>query len=228
MNINIDIVHDTINVILFIVLLNFIYCYNMECKNIEHMDMTMFASDSNYSSVTNSKKLNEDTITIGLKNKLEKLEQDLINQRTVTRDYIMMDHLKRDYLKNRDLAVIYDPLTAPEGRIEYEEYVFPNNKFNIKTRGEPDDYIMVGLLYNKEINKNYQLYGRRIYPGAYEWEYYILGRDISGLEFKFPHHHYNKQEILDGEIIKVPVDDYLYHVKIYKFDQPRYNPYPLF
>ena len=73
------------------------------------------------------------------------------------------------------------------------------------------------------MNKNYQLFGRRIYPGAYEWEYYIRGKDVGGLDFKFPID--SKQELMDGSSINVPIDNNVYQVKIYNYDQPRYNPY---
>ena len=95
--------------------------------------------------------------------------------------------------------------------------------YNIKTRGEPDEYQLIGLLYNSIINKNYQLYGRRIYPGAFEWEYYIRGRDIGGLDIKFPIN--NKQEIYDDTILNIPLDNIDFRVKIYKYDTPRYNPF---
>ena len=137
------------------------------------------------------------------------------------------DILKQLFLKDRDMGAVYNPLKPPEQRMEARQYPNPKNVFWEKTRGEPDDYQLVGLLYNTEVNKNYQLYGRRLYPGAYEWEYYIRGKDIGGLEIKFPIHHYHKNEIYDDTILRIPLDDLEYRVKIYKYDQPRYNPFIL-
>ncbi len=134
--------------------------------------------------------------------------------------------LKHLFIKNRDEDAVYNPLAPPEQRVEERQYPYPNNMFWEKTRGEPDDYQLVGLLYNTDINKNYQLYGRRIYPGSYEWEYYIRGKDIGGLEFKFPIQLNNKEEIRDGMVINVPIDKNTYTVSIYNYNQPRYNPFP--
>jgi hypothetical protein len=136
--------------------------------------------------------------------------------------------LKKIFLKQRDEGVVYNPLKPPEQRIEETQYPFPNTKWWERTRGDPDEYQLVGLLYNTDSNKNYQLYGRRVYPGSYEWEYYIRGKDVGGLDYKLPIAKQNKEEIRDGENISVPIDSNTYSVSIYNFDQPRYNPFPNF
>jgi hypothetical protein len=138
----------------------------------------------------------------------------------------IMKLLKEIFLKNRDENVVYNPLAAPEQRVENRQYPYPNNVFGEKTRGEPDDYQLVGLLYNTDVNKNYQLYGRRVYPGSYEWEYYIRGRDAGGLDIKFPIQLKNKEEIRDGIQLTIPIDKNIYNVSIYNYDVPRYNPFP--
>ena len=133
--------------------------------------------------------------------------------------------LKQLFLKNRDADAVYNPLAPPEQRMEARQYPY-NNKFWERTRGDPDDYQLVGLLYNTDLNKNYQLYGRRVYPGSYEWEYYIRGKDVGGLDFKFPIQLNNKEEIRDGMQLNVPIDKNIYNVSIYDYDLPRYNPFP--
>ena len=138
----------------------------------------------------------------------------------------LLQLIKDAFLKNRDENAVYNPLAPPEQRVERRQYPYPNNVFGEKTRGEPDDYQLVGLLYNTDINKNYQLYGRRVYPGSYEWEYYIRGKDAGGLDFKFPIQLKNKEEIRDGMQLTVPIDKNVYNVSIYNYDQPRYNPFP--
>jgi hypothetical protein len=144
----------------------------------------------------------------------------------------IMNILKQIFLKNRDENAVYNPLAPPEQRVESKQYPYPNNtnsySFWEKTRGEPDDYQLVGLLYNTDVNKNYQLYGRRIYPGAYEWEYYIRGKDAGGLDFKYPIQLNNKEEIRDGTTITLPIDKNIFNVSIYNYDLPRYNPFPNF
>ncbi len=138
------------------------------------------------------------------------------------------DDFKHWLLGNRYRQAVKDPLTPPDRSVEERQLPLPNNYFQERTRGDPDDYQMVGLLYNTNINKNYQLYGRRIYPGAYEWEYYILGRDAGGLEYKYPLALNNNAELLDGTTINIPIDSNPYNVSIYKYDYYRYNPYPNF
>ncbi len=96
-------------------------------------------------------------------------------------------------------------------------------KINEHTRGEPENYQVVGLLYKEGVDKKYQLFGRRVYPGSPDWEYYIGGRDSGGLDYKFPLD--TKEEIHDGKTIINHMDGETYNVKIYNFDKPRYIPY---
>ena len=190
-------IHDIINILLVVILANSIY----RCKTVEHMDMSMFAD-------------NNTTNQAIIKKRLESLESNLL-----------FDRLFR-FLKIRDQKAVFDVLSPPEQRVEAQQYPDvsnPNLRLNIRTRGEPDDYQMVGLLYNKDVNKNYQLFGRRLYPGSYELEYYVRGRDSGGLDIKFPVNQ--KQEIMDNSTLNLPIDDNVYQVKIYNFDQPRYNPF---
>lgn len=170
--------------------------------------LTLFVCQQLYYYITNPEKMT-DTSNI----------QDAYNN--------LIAILKKLFLKNRDENTVYNPLAPPEQRIESRQYPFPNMNWQ-RTRGDPDDYQLVGLLYNTDVNKNYQLYGRRIYPGAYEWEYYIRGKDAGGLDIKFPIQLQNKEEIRDGMVINIPIDKNQYTVSIYNYDQPRYNPFPVF
>ena len=158
--------------------------------------------------------INEDTI--------EK-EENTTNQNTMD-----WNRIKDWLLKWKYRQAVEDPLTPPDRSVENRQVPFPNYYFQERTRGDPDDYQLVGLLYNTSLNKNYQLYGRRIYPGAYEWEYYILGKDVGGLEYKFPLALKNNAELLDGTTINIPIDSNTYNVSIYNYDYYRYNPYPKF
>ena len=93
-----------------------------------------------------------------------------------------------------------------------------------RTRGEPGDYMLVGLLYNSTMNKNYKLYGRRTYPGSPQWEYLVVGKDIGGLDIDVPLS--NKDEIMDGSIVSIPIDSNQYTVKIYNYNDLIYNSDP--
>ncbi len=143
-------------------------------------------------------------------------------------DNMSWDNFKYYFLNKKYKQVLNDPLIPPERSVEGRQLPMPNYYFQERTRGDPDDYQLIGLLYNTKINKNYQLFGRRIYPGAYEWEYYILGRDVGGLEYKFPLKLNNNAELLDGTTINIPIDSNPYSVTIYNYDYYRYNPYPKF
>ena len=124
-------------------------------------------------------------------------------------------------LKERDQNVVFDPLTAPEMRVEKRQY--PRVMFSEYTRGIPDEYQLMGVLYNNEMNKTYQLYGRQTYPGSYIFEYYYRGKDTGGLEYKFPID--NNIILNDGDTISLITESNPFTVKIYNFDSPKYIPY---
>jgi hypothetical protein len=139
--------------------------------------------------------------------------------------------MKDDYLLQRDYGVVYNPLAPPEQRVESQQYPYPQVLFNERTRGEPDNYQMVGLLYNTDKNKQFQLYGRRVYPGSPDWEYYLRGMDEGGLDTKLPIAFEQGQytqypELLNGQQINIPYDTDPYTVTIYQNEQYRYNPFP--
>ena len=125
-------------------------------------------------------------------------------------------------LKQRDIGVIRSEIEPPERRYDsYGGFL----KLNERTRGEQDNHQLVGILYNNEnnIDKVYQLYGRREYKGSDLWEYYIRGVDKGGLDYKFPLK--NNREIRDGEKITLDVDKKTYTVKIYDYTEFKYIPY---
>jgi len=135
------------------------------------------------------------------------------------------DLIEKKSDKNYSNKVIENPVIAPE-RI-YDVNSENNNlqkylKINERTRGEPDQYQLVGMLYNIDSNKNYNLYGRHTYPGSYEWEYYVDGKDIGGNYFKFPLDI--KNEIRDNTQIKLPLSSDPFIVKIYEYKEMKYIP----
>ena len=133
------------------------------------------------------------------------------------------DYSLRYQLKNRDRSVVEDTLVAPEKRVERHQYT--SLKLYENTRGDPDDYQLLGVLFNNTVNKTYQLFGRRTYPGSPLFEYYYRGRDSGGLDFKFPLSR--NEEIYEGDSIILPTDNIQFEVKIYPNDLPRYNPFVL-
>ena len=132
--------------------------------------------------------------------------------------------INKKELNRRDASIVTNKLVAPERRHEAHNYIKLQDKMiiNEHTKGEPENYQIVGLLYKDNEDKKYQLFGRRTYPGSPEWEYFIGGTDTGGLDYKFPLDI--KQEIYDGNDIINPIDNDTCKVKIYNFDKPRYIP----
>jgi hypothetical protein len=187
---------DILNIVLVMYILIFVF------KNNETL--------SNFTLIKKSVKVkteNQTTTSTNNNNSNQELEQELYKRK----------------LLYRDRSILEDKLIAPEQRHESHVHVEFDKPSPIYTRGEPENYQLVGLLSREDIDKKYQLFGRRTYPGSPEWEYYIGGRDSGGLDYKFPID--NKQEIYDGTTMVNPVDNDTYNVKIYEFNKPRYIPF---
>lgn len=109
---------------------------------------------------------------------------------------------------NHLMEKIYNPLVAPERRY---------NGINREVVG----YQMIGYVYND--NDRYPLFGRYKYPGRSEkWEYYVI--DETRNRLKIPFKSINDNEITDGETINIPSLGNGFTVKIYDYEQFRYNP----
>jgi len=126
-----------------------------------------------------------------------------------------------------DKNILYDPLKAPERRIDIRQYPIPLlNKINIPSRGYPDNYQLIGLLSRTNDEKILQLFGRATYPGSNQYEYYVINEN-NGFTNKIPIETKGKKEIDDGEYLNIPIFDQNkgdFQVKLYKYDTPRYNP----
>jgi hypothetical protein len=152
-----------------------------------------------------------------------------------------------------DRSKLYDPQVNPDRRPSIDE--LPTRDFqkeiDIATRGYPDAYIMMGLLISdsrrKEVknfdkkenrkkskkNNKYdgdiadrvvlKLFGRKNYPYSARYEYYALD-DNYGNYIKYPI-DLRRDEIYDGDDIRVVGFDRIFNVNLYKYDMPRYYPY---
>ena len=155
---------------------------------------------------------------------------------------IIKNNRSKSYNKNINIpnklhTVIYTPTNSTDikqnklntfkintsNQSEYPHLRSNNNfiKINEKTRGTPEHYNLIGVLYNED--KKYNLYGRSAYRGSYEWEYYIEGNDTGGLVYTIPLD--NQKEIIDGSLIKIPTSNLIFRAKIYKLDKYKYIPY---
>jgi hypothetical protein len=139
---------------------------------------------------------------------------------------------KRYALETRDVEAVFNDFKAPERRDQ--EYSYPTdsvkNLINVPTRGLPDNYHSVGVLVRKKDEKVLQLFGRQIYPGSSQWEYYVSGADNYGYPNKMPVPNRGNRELEDKQRVELPWLDKSkgnFEVNLYNFDVPRYNPFAL-
>ena len=130
------------------------------------------------------------------------------------------------YLNNRDADVLYNEFAPPERR--EPEYQYPNkylrNRFDIPTRGTPDNYQLLGVLLRNNTETAYKLFGRQIYPSSSQYEYYALGV-MDNNEIKLPIKTRGDREIEDNQVVMIPGTDVSkgeFRVKLYNFNAPRY------
>lgn len=152
----------------------------------------------------------------------------ILNDKTEKSEEILNNLPIRKLLEYRDRNVLFDPLIAPERRVDFTQYPLKLlNDINIPTRGYPDNYQLIGLLSRTDDEKILQLFGRPTYPGSNLFEYYAT-TETNGFSNKIPIETKSKREIEDGDLVKVPIFDQNkgdFKVKLYNYDTPRYNPY---
>ena len=142
---------------------------------------------------------------------------------------LVEDIERRNYLTNRDMNVAYNDFAPPERR--QPEHAYPmryvRNRINVATRGLPDNHQIVGIAMRTNTETTYNLFGRQTYPGSNQYEYYVQKGD-DNTSIKLPVQTKGDKEIEDGQIIMIPGTDHTkgqFKVKLYNYDQPRYNPY---
>jgi hypothetical protein len=135
---------------------------------------------------------------------------------------------KRLLLSARDRAILLNDFAPPERRIP--EYAYPDgyvkSLLNIPTRGDVDNYQLLGVVLRNNTETAYNLFGRQTYPGSNQYEYYVQG-NMRGNIVKIPISINGNREIDDEQIIDIPGTNQTigsFKVKLYKIDVPRYNP----
>lgn len=158
----------------------------------------------------------------------EKLEKEKVKSKKRNNLFVSSDEYEKyNFLKKRDMDTVYDPLSPPERRLP--RHIYPKKSikkhFNYPTRGYPDDYQMLGILSRESDENILQLYGRQLYPGSSQWEYYLIRNGLESV--KIPIKKGNNQEIDNNEILDIPQFNSSkgkFKVTLYKLDAPRYNP----
>lgn len=155
-------------------------------------------------------------------NKVETLQEELFRCQSSTQRCLSDLQEKSEYIEKsqslsktpeRNVALnrIYNPLLPPER-------TYPGGRLN---KPATQDFQQIGFVYNG--NERYPLYGRPKYPGRTEkYEYYII--DETRNRLKIPYKSKNDNELYDGDKIYVDVLNNEFDVKIYEYDQFRYNP----
>lgn len=193
---------------------------------------------------TNSKSLvttpvnesNSETQTINIPKKKivqeEPTQQEESDEVLVSSKYVNPKSYKPlvdKLIDKRDEDAYSDPLTAPTRRLP--RHIYPTRKSDfieeVPTRGYPDSYHYYGVLRRESDNKFVKLFGRQIYPGSSQYEYYIETVE-SDLAVKIPLEINNGREIFDGDEIDIEVLDSSkgkFRLYMNKYDRPRYNPF---
>ena len=104
---------------------------------------------------------------------------------------------------------IYNPLVPPE-----RTYVK-------RSRNYIDTYQQIGIVYND--TDRYPLFARPKYPGKTDkYEYYLI--DETRNRLKIPFRSKNDNELFDGDSIFIDILKNSFTIKIYDYDNIRYNP----
>lgn len=182
-----------------------------------------------------NKKLEQELINKNLEQELinKKLEKELIAKKyqmeIINKNnnfYDQEEYERRMFLRKRDQDVLYNDFAPPERRVNIQSYPYNyvKNNFNIATRGYPDSFQLMGIVLRNNGETVYNLFGRQTFPGSSQYEYYIQSTLNNNLA-KIPISIKGDKEIDDGQHINIPGHNGKFNVKLYKYDQPRYNPY---
>jgi hypothetical protein len=139
-------------------------------------------------------------IQLDLQNKIANLQNELLQQQKGKKESDNANLLKR----------IYNPLIGPSR-------LYPGGRLNSEA---VRDYQMIGFLYNDD--ERYPLFGRQMYRGKSDkWEYYAI--DETRNRLKLPFKSKNDTELYDGDTVIIPGVINSFTVKIYDYDEFRYD-----
>lgn len=169
-------------------------------------------------------------------NNLQKLNSN--NNNNINNDTIVSNkynlptsELVNDKIDQRDEDALENPLKPPNRRLP--RHIYPSAAkdyiFEVPTRGYPDNYHYYGNLIRREDDKIVKLFGRQIYPGSNQYEYYGITSDPTGgssvkipIKVRGDKELYDKDEI-DIEFLDSSVGKFILFMN--DFDRPRYNPF---
>ena len=148
---------------------------------------------------------------------------DKVIQKVVHRPRVIVKEITKDEEDQPYREDIYKPDLRQARR-------FP--PFNIKTRGPPQEYDMVGFIKDSDdSNKLQQLYGRRTYPNSNLWNYFVKSDQYHQIPIPVSVGGQNCtdergcRELNDQESLNLLDKDHT--ATIYKPEPYYYNPYVL-
>lgn len=134
-------------------------------------------------------------------------------QKQITKVIIKKDD---DLLTQYDYGVIYNPLIPPQKRPE-------RNLLPFYSRGLPDNYRYIGNLTRSTDKNILQLFGRQMFPGSTQYEYYAIDKDGIKVDVDTLH----DKELFTGDEIDIPLfDTSLGKFKVYLHDTSSYKYVP--
>lgn len=116
-------------------------------------------------------------------------------------------------------------ITHPPSQVQHHVPI------NIQTRGPSEEYRQLGVLSNNDNSNILPLYGRRLYHGASNWNYYTQTDRFVSVNLpvfsakKDCSAEYGCNELTDGDEVTVPQYSETFKVTLYHLDGPRYIPY---
>lgn len=127
-----------------------------------------------------------------------------------------------------DIDKIYHPLEEPSRRPSRHYLPMHEFKKNIDrpTRGYPDNFTLIGLLVKIKKNDDkydiLKLFGREVFPGSVQWEYYTtIYNEVDPIKIPI---ETKKNELYNDDIIFIKELDNKYKISLYKYDAPKYYP----
>jgi len=145
-----------------------------------------------------------------------------------------VSNIPPDAIRQYDYSKLNDPFTEPTRRVARHDIppYFMKQMIDLPTRGYPDNFTLYGVLTRLdkkkgsekyEDNQIIRLFGRQIYPGSHKYEYYTTvnsGHD----QIKIPLNTRRRDELYDGDKIRIEELHGRYEVKLHKYDAPKYYP----
>ena len=164
--------------------------------------------------------LNSNLTKNELVNKINKLQDDLFTCQT-SKQKCMIDLQKtQNTLTNSSFGLTENVIQRTNLNKIYNPLISPGRSYVSKIDNS-QNFQQLGFIFNND--ERYPLYGRPEYSGRSDrYEYYII--DETRNRLKIPYKSKNDYELNDGEKIFVDILNNEYNVKIYDYDQFRYDP----